>query len=293
MDDNVIIQQLFIGKNIIVTPIRGNGDVNRVYLIEQKKDKVVVRLNNDDELPRFQKEAWCQEQALKNGILSPKTIEVGVKDDTAFIVLDFIPGINGKAITRNKESVWQTVGKYARISHSVKVSGFGEKMTSPGVFSDNWNRYLDYNINSLDTNDKLLSLGIATHQQSKAILEKFLSLKTINFNFGLIHGDLSLSNTIIDGDKVTLIDWGCAEVNIVPHIEFIDLFQNQSFNHDLLLDDFLIGYGLSRLEFNLIKPEIDILNLLQAVDKLRWAIDRNPEKIGEFTQRVKKIISEY
>jgi fructosamine-3-kinase len=290
MNDKEFIPHLFSNKINDFHQILGNGDVNRVFVVEQNRDKFVVRLNEANELPRFQKEAWCQEQALKNSILSPKTIEVGVKDNIAYMILEFIPGINGKTITDNKEFVWQTLGKYARIFNSIKVTGFGEDMTSQGVFSDSWQRYLNYNIDSLSANDKLLSMGIITQQQSRTILEKFLKLKNYNFNFGLVHGDLSLSNTIVDENKVTLIDWGCAEASIVPHVEFVDLFYNQSFNHDLSLDDFLLGYGMSQSEFDLIKPEIDMLNLLHAVDKLRWAIDKSPEKIDEFAQRVKTAI---
>lgn len=291
MNDKAFILSLFSNKVTDFHQILGNGDVNRVFVVENGKEKFILRLNEASELPRFQKEAWSQEQATDKGVLSPKTINIGIKDNSAYMVLDFVPGINGKDIIVNKEFVWQAIGRYARISHSIKVVGFGEGMTSPGIFSDSWQRYLDYNIDSLDTRDKLLSLGIITSKQSEVILGKFLKLKTYNFNFGLVHGDLSLSNTIVDEDKVTLIDWGCAEASIVPHIEFVDLFHNQSFNHDLLLDDFLMGYGMSRQEFDLIKLEIDMLELLQAVDKLRWAIDKKPDKVNEFTQRVKAIIA--
>ena len=58
------------------------------------------------------------------------------------------------------------------------------------------------------------------------------------------------------------------------------------------LQNFLDGYGMNLDEYRAIKPEIQILSLLQAIDKLRWAIDRNQEKIEEFSTRVRSLVAD-
>ena len=47
------------------------------------------------------------------------------------------------------------------------------------------------------------------------------------------------------------------------------------------------GYGLSEGEHRRLKSELDRLFLLTSFDKLRWAIDRNPSRIQEFTERAR------
>lgn len=290
MSDNDTIKELFNSGSIIVTPITGKGDVNRVYVVSKNDSQVVVRLNDEVEQARFNKEAWCLEEALKRDIPSPRLVRVGIKNNTAYMILSYVTGNNGKEIVKDKEKIWQIIGTYAKKINQISTIGFSENMIAPGNFSDTWERYLSYNIDSLCQSDRLLSLGTIDGKQSTLLKTRFLELKEKRFNFGLIHGDLSLENVIVEGDKVTLIDWGVAESTVVPHLEIIDLLQNQISDKDPFFASFLRGYGMSKEEYNSIKPEIETLTLLQAVDKFRWAIDRNPDQIENFSQRVKLLV---
>lgn len=288
-DYNTISQVL--GKDIVkITPIIGKGDVNRVYIAKQSKQKVIVRINDAVDFPRFEKEAWCLREASNKGITSPILIEMGLKEDMAFMVLNFVPGLNGKAIIENKELVWKTIGYYAKQIHSIKTTRFGERMVAPGEFDDSWARFLDYNISSLSPGDKLRKLGVLTREQSEEIKKMFISLQSKRFNFGVIHGDLSLENVIVEGDTVTLIDWGVAQSTIIPHIEIVDLLQNVLSDTDPAFESFLKGYGMPRAEYESMKVDIETLTLLQAIDKLRWAIDRKPDKIEKISERVKLLV---
>lgn len=291
MDDNDTIKQLFDNKPIIITQIIGHGEVNRVYVVKQDDRQIILRLNSKEELARFNKEAWCLKMALKKGIPSPHLIDLGIKNNTAYMMLSFIVGENGKDTTEDKEKIWDTIGTYAKRIHLIPTHGFGENMATKGNFSDTWERYLSYSINSLNTSDKLLLFGVVTEEQSEHIKEMFLKLREKTFNFALVHGDLSLENVIVRDNDVALIDWGVAESTIVPHMEIIDLLQNQMSDKNPLFDNFLQGYGMKREEHSsTIKPEIDTLTLLQAIDKLRWAIDKKPNQIDEFSLRVQFLI---
>jgi tRNA A-37 threonylcarbamoyl transferase component Bud32 len=289
--DKEVISQVLNNNNLIISPIIRKGEVNRVYNVKHKTDNYIFRLNSEKELPRFKKEAWCCKEASYIGIPQPQLVSMGVKNKTAYMMLDFIEGQNGKDINENKDYIWKIIGTYAKKLNSILTKGFGESMISPGTFDDDWSRYLIYNIDSLNPNDKLLELNVITLGQSQFIKEIFSQLKKKSFRFGLIHGDLSLENVIINNDKVTLIDWGVAESTIVPHMEIVDLLQNQLSDTSLLFNSFLQGYGMDRNEYESIKPEIEVFTLLQAIDKLRWAIDRKPEMINEFSAKVKALIS--
>jgi len=290
MNDQEIIRSLVGGTIKSITLITGKGYVNRVYKVVKSDEPVIVRLNDESELKRFEKEAWCMERALKAGIPSPKLVDLGVVNNSAYMILSFVAGKNGKEIVADNCKVWNKIGTYAKKINSISTSGFGENVVAPGVFSGSWEKYLKYNIESLCPKDELLKLGVISQRQSELIKEEFTRLRDKQFNFALVHGDLSLENVIVNGEDITLIDWGCAESTMVPHMEIIAVLQNLQDIQGSYFNDFLAGYGISRDEFELIRPEIDSLVLLQAVDKLRWAIDKKPDQISSFSDRVERIV---
>ena len=82
---------------------------------------------------------------------------------------------------------------------------------------------------------------------------------------------MSAKNTIVDGDKVFLIDFGCAHVGIVPFDEFISL--EKSTEREFAV--FREAYGMSDETFKQNERIFRILSMLSAFDKLRWAIDNH------------------
>lgn len=161
-------------------------------------------------------------------------------------------------------------------------------MTAPGVFKDSWLRYINYNISSLTLDDKIIELGVITEKESKKIKNIFLELLNTNFNFGLIHYDLSLKNTILTTTgEVYLIDWGSAKSAPVPHLDIAEIVDFSLDENSKQFALFLEGYGLKFQEYEKIKTEMAKINLLINMDKLRWALDRRQDKIDYFSQEVK------
>lgn len=161
-----------------------------------------------------------------------------------------------------------------------------------GIFDGSWDKHLQYNIENLDDHDSLLSMGVLNQQLSKKIKQLFQSLPEKKFTFGLCHSDIALRNAIINpGGEVYLLDWGTARAEIVPHYELNEIIR-ASKPDAKTLKAFLDGYGISQRQFKQMEPDLKILNLLNEIDTLRWAIDKRPGAIEEYTIRARNAIAQ-
>lgn len=289
--DKITIQNILNTDIADIKSILDRGEVNRVYLVKQKTKTTVFRLNDIAELARFKKEVWCSEEATKKGIPGAQVIDIGVRNNIAYMILEFIPGLNGNDITGDKSKIWFDLGLLASKIHSIGTEGFGEDMIYPGQFMDTWERYVKYNVTSLNNEDKLLKMHVLNPDDSARLREEFSNLLEKQFRIGLTHGDLSLANVITKNEEISLIDWGSAESTVVPHFEIIGILEDSLSESDPLFSIFLKGYGIEQKEYIEMKPDIVALTLLRAVDKLRWAIDRSPDNVEEMSGKVTKLLS--
>ncbi|MBW5447150.1 phosphotransferase [Cohnella sp. CFH 77786] len=282
-------------------PIIGKGITNQVCVVETKSHKVVVRMNDKDTYPSFIKEKWCIEQAAAVGIPGPEVLSIGMVDETAYMIQAFVEGDNGLDSTLPKSDVWRKLGEYARLIHSIQVKGYGGNLIDPvhGEFrspshagSDgSWHGYVQYNINSLTDNDRLIELGVITQKESRRVRELFENLKREPFRFGLDHGDLSIKNAIVNqANQVILLDWN-AEVNVIPHATVARLMHYQILGVEECPNDeefkaFMAGYGISEKDLSVTRHFL----LLRAFDNLRWAIDRSPDLIEPYAAFAKQVV---
>jgi len=280
----------FLNEPLVeVTPLVGMGEVNKVFIVEAVNHKVVIRMSDRGEaFDEYTKEAWCIEHAAARGVPVPSVISVGQCEGNAYIIQSYIAGDNGRDSPAPKLGTWRELGKYARLVHSIGVSGFGIRMSeiTGGDARKLWLRYLEYNIESLTENDPLIKLKVLTQPQSKLIRDVFSDLRGREFTFGLNHGDISLRNTIVDKrGTVHLIDWGEAEAGIVPHRDLIEMLRMNMLEgdpDDAQIRAFLDGYGISPAEFKRMMPDLERLLVLRAFDAVRWAIDRNVEELDRY-----------
>lgn len=280
--------------------IVGKGFVNQVCVVETESHKVVVRMNHKDTYSSYVKEKWCLEQAAAIGIPGPEVLSIGILDENAYMIQAFIEGDNGLDSRVIKSDIWRQLGKYAKRFHLIKVKGYGETLIDPiqGEFhspphpgSDgSWLGYVQYNINSLTDKDRLIELGVITQRTSQCVRKRFEHVKKESFRFGLIHGDLSLKNTIVSRTgQVILLDWGNAEVRTVPHGDIISVMQGQIQDGDPNKEEFhafLDGYGISEKD----TADLSSLLLLKAFDNLRWAIDQSPDRIESYAAFAKQVV---
>lgn len=289
----------FLGcSKISIKPV-GEGSNNKNYLAKSKDRKIVIKISFAHKeykaLRDYIKERWCIEKSSEKGVPGPTVLDLGHSRGRAYMIETFVPGVNGKKL-KNKLRTYYLLGKYAKLIHSIRVSGFGENITNlkRGVFAGSWKKYLDYNIKSLASNDKLVKLKVLNKDQSEKVKKVFQNIKKQEYTFGLNHGDISIWNILVErSGKVNLLDWGSAEVHIIPHYDFIHVVRCQMERGkptDTELNEFIKGYGMSQKEFVLLKPELLKLMLLISFDKLRWAIDRNPLKVKEFSKRARRML---
>ncbi len=276
-------------------PIVGKGSVNDIFVVATAASRFVVRVNDEASHAQFKKEAWCIAQASAAGIPSPQVLDVGTRGGHAYMVQTYVTGENGADKSADTTCVWRALGYYARIIHGIATDGFGEVLSPdrPGVFTDTWSRFLTYNIDSLTNDDPLLRLGVMTPTHAQKIGRVFRELREKPFRFALNHGDLALRNTLVErSGTVALLDWGCAEAHVVPHFDLIEIRRSSLAPTASGFAAFLDGYELSLAEYHTMLPDLDSLALLRAFDKLRWALDRKPERVPPFVRVARQAVQQ-
>lgn len=294
-----IISNIFSERALKISQLTGKGSVNEVFIVETENSKLVVRMNDASSLDEYKKEVWSVNRAKEKNILVAEILNVGVFGAKAYSIQKFIEGSEGRDSSIDKKFIWEKLGEYASRIHKIKVAGFGLKFSDliEGNAEKSWLEYLDYNIESLNENDKLLKFGVTTRAQSESIRNIFENLRLRKFEFGLNHGDLSLRNTIVDVfGKAHLIDWGSSEASIVPHHDLIELLKMNMLENDP--DDaefraFLDGYGITKDEYEMMLPDLKSLSLLRAFDKLRWAIDWKIENLEDYIFEAKETVKRF
>ncbi|SEN85693.1 Ser/Thr protein kinase RdoA involved in Cpx stress response, MazF antagonist [Rhodospirillales bacterium URHD0017] len=291
------IAEAFLRERVrSVRPI-GQGSNNKNLLVETANGRAVVKLSHEHRRHRalqdYQKENWCIEQSSALGVPGPSVLAVGQVDGNAFMIETFVEGINGKQVKGDRSAIWRKLGEYARLTHSIKVTGWGEDFFDdrPGGQQASWLRYLTYNIESLTAGDPLIDLGVLDREQLPAARRLLEELRDKAFQFGVNHGDLALWNTLVESSgKINLLDWGSAEAHIVPHFDLLYVFRQHLRDGTPTVEEmaaFRQGYGLSDEEHERLKLELDRLFLLIRFDKLRWAIERKPSRMEEYVERAK------
>jgi aminoglycoside phosphotransferase (APT) family kinase protein len=279
-----------------VRPIVGRGTQNRIVVVTTDQTSVVVRMSDEPRaLGMYEKERWCIEQAAAHGVPGPRVLAVGEVEQQAYMVQTLILGEPGNESGVARSHVWTELGRYATRIHAIPVGGFGDELADiiTGRPDQSWSRFVSYNVESLCDADPLRRLGILTAAQSSRLRSVFETLSDRPFRFGLCHGDLALGNLLVDASgTVSLLDWGCAEANIVPHYDLIRLTEWKR-TDPAAVRAFLDGYGIAPDELEAMAADLATLTMPKAVDLTRWALDRKPSVLHIHASRARRLVQEY
>jgi aminoglycoside phosphotransferase len=291
-----IVSSFFTEPVKTVAPIVGKGTVNRIFIVTTVEHEVVVRLNDAETAwQEYEKEKWCLEQASAKGIPGPEVLTLGKLGSVAYMLQTLISGDNGEDSHFDKTAIWRKLGQYAKIIHAIKIDPASNlQLPHFDNFELSWTDFLAYNIESLTPDDELIKYGVLSKAQAVTVRQLFEGLTCRTYHFGLCHRDIVLRNTIVAEDGlVSLLDYGSAEINIVPYTElatFLEWQLTENYPSQAEVSAFLAGYGISQAEFREIQPELETLTLLRAFDTLRWAIERSPSEIAGQVHTARKIL---
>lgn len=268
-----------------IQKIVGFGIVNQVFDVKGMKSDYIIRLNEEvAKKIEYQKENWCVNKANNLEIPSPQMLDFGVWNEVSFMIQNKVDGKNGTFCTvAEKLKIWKDLGCYAVKFH--QVNRIEVQAVEENEFHENWQARLNYNIKELHENDSLLQNKIVTKEEYNSVIERLSTLKNRTFQVGLVHGDLCPRNVIWNDGITHLLDWGTAEINIVPYIEIgLVLMSNEASITEF--QAFLDGLGISNSDYQKIEKDIRILNLLHCLDKYRWAESYDVENLDEFGRKV-------
>jgi aminoglycoside phosphotransferase (APT) family kinase protein len=208
------------------------------------------------------------------------------------MIESYVEGPSGDTFSAGEQrSAWREIGTLLKRIHTVPVGGFGEELRdmSHGG-STNWNHYLDYNLAALGDNDPLLTKEILDKSTQQRLKSSFEKLKSIPMRFGLSHGDMSLKNVISHGGRLHVIDWGEANAHFVPQLDFGVILEDSLDSGSPEFAQLLAGYELDLDGFEALESEINALRLLIRTDKVRWALDRKPERVAGRASDLKRFM---
>ena len=264
--------------------ITGLGAVNHVFVVESDDDPCVIRFNRDPlDRDDFAKEEFCLRFARSLPIPSPEVVARGSIDGIPFLVQSFVSGISGE-FARSPE-LWRQLGRYAATLADQTVPDDAPDALFPRFGRDpaeNWRLHLQYNLDELTATDRLIELGAYDVSHQDRIREVFEGLSCLPFLFGLNHGDIVPKNTILQPDgALVLLDWGSSSVGLTPHNAFMRLKNpapGEAPFSKVEIGWFSEGCGVDPTEF---EPELLGVELLGAIDLVRWAVDHRPDRLGE------------
>lgn len=279
----------FLGeKPKSIIEIKEFGSVNKVFDITCRSKCFIIRINEQpSKRLEFLKEEWCIDAVNKLGVSVPVITKNGMFEGFPFMIQEKLNGQNGSTCSKEDQlRIWKYLGKVALMFSEIEEIEIAELVESE--FHSNWEAKLEYNIAQLNPNDPLLGSKLFTIDEHVEIVNLLQSISGRKFKTGLIHGDMSPRNVMLDKNEMHLLDWGTAEINIIPHsVIGIVQIEGEADNEELLW--FLEGMGISKEEYGILLLDIKILNILHRLDKYRWAITFDIENLTRYESKLRSV----
>ena len=293
-----ITEEVFDCLPTEISPITGKGLVNLVYKIRANNQYYILRLQKGElALKNFKKEFWCINKAKKNNILTPKCLNIGIKESYAFSVQEYVDGMHAEDFNDQKY-VWIELGKIARQIHTIGVGGFGEDFKYEGNKSgvSTWHDFFECEEKFALDYIFFVKTEVFSTEEVKKIKEKIEYIRHQTPKAFLCHGNLTPRNAIIDkNNQLHVIDFGSACGFAVPDRDIAELLAWNTAKENL--DLFLKGYGLEEVDYiEKNKKNIDALILLRLLGVVRWGIEnkedwRKESFVTDSIEKIKSILS--
>lgn len=275
-------------------PLPG-GNQNHVVRVRSADEDIVVRFARDPERSGdpFDVEAWCLRAAAAAGLRTSSFIDRGWHDGLSYLAVAYIPG---SAAAPDDLRGWRTIGEFAAALRGVPLhdapralfSRFGRDLDRA------WAEHLAYNLACLEPADPLMALGVYPGSRRRELQDLVTSVSARKLAQGLIHGDTSHRNLLRHDDVYTVIDWGTASAGPVLWGDLERIYRwhltgdPESPVNVAAWEGVLDGAALHRGEA---EPVVRELAALHALDIVRWAIDRRPDRLAEIASSSRDVLA--
>lgn len=280
----IFATELSVAIHMLI-PIKGYGSVNEIFEVKSNMGNFIIRLNGLDKWLEYQKEAWYLEATRRLGIPGPKILKICIMDKRVYMIQTKIQGRNGRDCGNDAQNqIWFTLGRYASTFSSIPC--IQQKDVNKSLFHRDWRHRLRYNLNELNKNDRLLSDEVFSTSEQNTAKTVLKSLELKDFKSGLVHGDLCPRNVMVEQDEIYLLDWGTAEINVVPHIEIVTILMSTEASV-AAFELYIAGLGLPIKAYQSIETEVKLLRFLHHLDKYRWAEGQSGIQLEDYATKVR------
>lgn len=297
MDD--VARALGIAASLGVEGVRAHrlpgGNQNHVVRVRSVDDDVVVRFARHPEHfgDPFDVEAWCLLAAARSGVRTSELVARGWLEGLSYLVTSYVPG--EPAVPEDLEG-WEAVGTFASALSSISTHDAPDALFSRfgRDLDEAWEKHLAYNFASIEPDDPLISLGVYPRSRRREMQDVVDSVSARKLPQGLIHGDAAHRNLVRDDGVYTVIDWGAASVGPVMWGDLEVIYRwhlvgdEESPVSTAAWEHVLGAAGLSRAEA---EPVVRDLAALHALDLVRWAIDKRPDRLAEIVADSRDVLA--
>lgn len=266
---------------------------------------------------------------VASGLAALEAATDGAGQLFAFSVQAAVPGEPAWRALRDGRAVdvdvWTALGAFAKALRAVPARGFGDHLdvealcrgdgdndavvftrapSEAGLFE-----YIDYNLGELSKGDddplrRRRVLCEADAAVARAAVEGLRRrVEAGAFEFGLCHGDLHPRNALLAPDAAGtlqlsgVVDWGCAEVAPAPHATLVMLHDWSMYEGGTpdaaSLAAAAAALGVAAPEGGEVMRDVRALQLLRAMDKCRWAVDRSIDSLAELAEHLSSVLQRF
>lgn len=279
------------------------GGVNAVSIVGPAERRMVVRARpSSSAAEEYRLEAWCALEASRAGVRTPSILAVGSTGGWSWSVQEHAAGVPATRAP-DPPALWHRLGALAVTIGRAELSSAPDALfTRFGRDLDAaWQRHLDYGRDSLTPEDPLIAMGVCTAEQQAEVRRLIDAVRDTPRVFGLVHGDLTDRNALVavDGEAV-IIDWGSARTGPVPHQEIVHLLSAMPERTEEMRA-FAGGAaaalqetgGSATVTGEQLLAQSRALHVIEAIDLVRWALDRAPEEIPRTAEAARRALAEW
>ncbi|HYD92647.1 MAG TPA: aminoglycoside phosphotransferase family protein, partial [Flavobacterium sp.] len=228
-----IFAALFFHEPKSLIEINSEG-INHVYKTTNKNgQEYLIRLHKDPNPHRvgsYIKAQWVTDRVRGEGIPAPHIIHVGNSlVPYSYEVQEVLPGQPADEFKGDKFKIWQQIGKYTAILHTIPAPGFGFRNPpelGQSLYFETWLDFIEHEINRLTPAPKFVEQHVFENKFMSEVKTILSEMKTWQFTPAIDHGDIALKNILVDKDgQVTgILDWDESTFHRVPHYSIATTF---------------------------------------------------------------------